>query len=145
MLRYAASDTDIIVTGRVPDIRPYLKNSDCMLVALEFGGGTRLKILEAFAAGCPVVSTPKGAEGIAAISGTHLMIATTDSEIVESAVEICLDRYIAKALIDNARGLIASTYDWPIIHRQIEQAVQRLALVENSRTAADSEIPSLRR
>jgi glycosyltransferase involved in cell wall biosynthesis len=54
----------IHVTGGVPDIRPYLYHADVSVVPLRIGGGIRLKILEALALGCPVVSTPVGCEGL---------------------------------------------------------------------------------
>jgi glycosyltransferase involved in cell wall biosynthesis len=135
MLDNAARDPDIVVTGRVPDIRPYLKNCDCMLVPLESGGGTRLKILEAFAAGCPVVSTPKGAEGLAAEDGTHLLIGVTDDELAELTVEICSRCDMAAALTDNARRLIASIYDWRIVHRELTKAVAALWTVPVGKVA----------
>src|SRR5262249_31565581 len=56
----------IEVTGGVPDVKPHLLRASVLAVPLDAGGGTRLKILEAFAAGLPVVSTAVGAEGIAA-------------------------------------------------------------------------------
>jgi glycosyltransferase involved in cell wall biosynthesis len=136
MLEHASRDPQVIVTGLVPDMRPYLKNSDCMLVPLELGGGTRLKILEAFAAGCPVVSTPKGAEGLAADAGTHLLIGSTDAELIAATVELCSRREIARQLTDNARRLVASRYDWAIIHREIALAAEDLRVC--SGTAASS-------
>src|SRR4051812_41704682 len=62
----------VVVTGGVPDVVPYFRDARCLVVPLESGGGTRLKILEAFAAGLPVVSTPVGVEGIDAQNGVHL-------------------------------------------------------------------------
>ena len=136
MLSYAADDPDIIATGWVPDIRPYLKNCDCMLVALEFGGGTRLKVLEAFAAGCPVVSTAKGAEGLLVASGTHLMIGNTNFELVDRTVQVCTNPALSAALIDNARGLVATMYDWPVVHMKIENALLGLGLGSGLRREA---------
>src|SRR5262249_33155974 len=61
------------VTGGVPSVRPYLAKASLLAVPLDSGGGTRLKILEAFAAGLPVVSTGVGAEGIAVIDGGDIV------------------------------------------------------------------------
>ena len=119
-------DPDIVVTGRVADIRPYLRASDCMLVALDYGGGTRLKILEAFAAGCPVVGTPKGAEGLPVTAGTHLIVGASDEELVERTAEMCTRPGIATALCANARGLVEQELDWPVVHAAIAAAVSRL-------------------
>src|SRR5262249_3505888 len=65
-VRELAERPGIEVIGNVPDVRPYLRQASVMAVPLDAGGGTRLKILEAFAAGLPVVSTAVGAEGIEA-------------------------------------------------------------------------------
>ena len=74
-VRRLASERRVVVTGSVPDMRPYLEQSHVVVVPLRVGHGTRLKILEAFAAGRPVVSTHIGAEGLHAESGRHLVMA----------------------------------------------------------------------
>jgi polysaccharide biosynthesis protein PslH len=81
MLQAAEKDPGIVVTGQVPDVRPYMAAASIMAVPLHHGGGTRLKILEAFAAGCPVISTAKGAEGLKAKDGEHLFIRNETEEI----------------------------------------------------------------
>jgi glycosyltransferase involved in cell wall biosynthesis len=69
---YAADD--IIMTGAVDRLAPYIQTADVAIVPLLDGGGTRLKILEYFAAGVPVISTAKGAEGIKAEQGKDILI-----------------------------------------------------------------------
>ncbi len=85
MLAAAAADPRIVVTGRVPDVLPYLQHASMMLVPLFEGGGTRFKIIEAFAAGLPVVSSAKGAEGLGAEPGKHLLLAGDLAGFVEAA------------------------------------------------------------
>ncbi len=63
MERLAAEDPDIVVTGSVPSMLPFLSRPCLMPVPLRHGSGTRLKVLEAFAAGYAVVSTAKGVAG----------------------------------------------------------------------------------
>lgn len=63
------------VTGTVPDVRPYLWGASVSVVPLRIGGGTRLKIYEAMAAGLPVVSTRVGAEGLAVADGRDICLA----------------------------------------------------------------------
>ena len=63
------------VTGRVEDVRPYLADAAVYVVPLRIGGGTRLKIFEAMAAGRAVVSTSVGAEGLPTENGRHLLLA----------------------------------------------------------------------
>ena len=61
-----AAEKNVEVTGTVDDVRPYYRRALAAIVPLRTGGGTRLKILEAMAAGVPVLSTTLGAEGLAA-------------------------------------------------------------------------------
>ena len=73
------SEANVEVTGTVEDIRPYYGEAIAAIVPLRVGGGTRLKILEAMAAGVPVVSTPLGAEGLAVSPGADILIAEKDA------------------------------------------------------------------
>jgi glycosyltransferase involved in cell wall biosynthesis len=95
----------------VADIRPHLSEAHALAVPLEAGGGSRLKILEAFAAGLPVVSTPIGAEGIEAQDGTHLLLAGR-SEISEAILRVIRNPTLALTLASNARVLAELQYDW---------------------------------
>jgi glycosyltransferase involved in cell wall biosynthesis/predicted O-methyltransferase YrrM len=88
MLAAAKRDSRIIVTGGVPDVRPYLRLADVSAVPLTEGGGTRLKILEAFAAQIPVISTTKGAEGLDVEDGVHLIVADDDERFAAAAAAV---------------------------------------------------------
>lgn len=100
----------VTVTGTVPDVMPYLAEASVMAVPLLSGGGTRLKILEAFAASVPVVSTDVGAEGIEAIDGVHLRIATVDR--FAQAIVDTLNDASREDMTSNARQLIKTHYEW---------------------------------
>ena len=69
------SYTGVQFQESIPDVLPYFRQADVLLVPLRYGAGTRVKILEAMAAGLPVVTTSKGCEGIDVRNGEHLMIA----------------------------------------------------------------------
>ena len=66
------------VTGTVPDVRPYYRDALAAVVPLRTGGGTRLKILEAMAAGVPVISSTLGAEGLAVTPDSDILISDPD-------------------------------------------------------------------
>jgi glycosyltransferase involved in cell wall biosynthesis len=103
-------------------VRPHLEQASIVAVALKSGGGTRLKILEAFAAGVPVVSTPVGAEGIAAEHGRHLLVVPRE-EFAEKIASL-LDRPAEGArLAVAARTLAASVYDWGVVGRRAAEIV----------------------
>ena len=70
----------------VPDVRPFLARCGFLVVPLRIGGGSRLKILEALAAGTPVVSTRVGAEGLELAPDRDLIVADTPDELVNAAL-----------------------------------------------------------
>lgn len=88
--------------GQVPDVKPYVRAADVVAVPLRQGSGTRLKILEAFAMGTPVVSTGLGAEGLDLVPDEHLALGETDEELAAAIIRIMLDRGFRHALVTNA-------------------------------------------
>lgn len=112
----------IEVTGGVPDVKPYLLRAAVLAVPLDAGGGTRLKILEAFAAGLPVVSTAVGAEGIAAEPGSHFALAERPA-FAEATAALLADRAGAGRMAERARGLAHDVYDWSRIGRKMVEVV----------------------
>lgn len=122
----AQREPRIMVTGSVPDVRPYLAAASVMVVPLLQGGGTRLKILEAFAAGCPVVSTAKGAEGIKVKDSEHLLIKNEVEELVEGISQLWSNPSLGKKLAVSAYELVEAEYSWQAVGRKIELAVQKL-------------------
>lgn len=104
----------ITVTGSVPDVGPYLARASVLAVPLDAGGGTRLKILEAFAAGLPVVSTRVGAEGLAAEAGTHYVQAERP-EFAEALTDLLTAPGQGTRMAHAARVLAGDLYDWHAI------------------------------
>jgi glycosyltransferase involved in cell wall biosynthesis len=111
------------VTGTVPSIVPHLAEAQVLAVPLESGGGTRLKILEAFAAGLPVVSTPVGCEGLGVRDGEHLLIADLD-RFAERMLCLLADPALANALAQRARFLARKQYDWGSIGTAAREAIR---------------------
>jgi polysaccharide biosynthesis protein PslH len=127
------SEPGVELLPNVGDVRPHLRAAHVLAVPLESGGGSRLKILEAFAAGLPVVSTPVGAEGLDASSGEHLLIAPM-SELADAVAKVLMDEALANRLAISARTLVAARYDWAEIGRAACDAVS--TLVGGDRAAA---------
>lgn len=105
-------DRSVTVTGYVPDILPYFGGADVYVAPLRIGGGTRLKILEAMAAGLPVVSTTLGAEGIALVDGRHALLADDPESFARAALGLLRKPSEGKALGATARQLAVGRYDW---------------------------------
>ncbi|EAZ88209.1 glycosyltransferase family 4 protein [Crocosphaera chwakensis] len=127
MLAVAEKDPDIIVTGSVREVQPYVAAASMMVVPLLHGGGTRLKLLEAFASGCPVVSTTKGAEGLGAIDGKHLLIRNTIEEIIEGIEKLWSEPSLRLELRNNAYELVKQKYSWEATYQGVQIAINNLS------------------
>lgn len=124
----ASSHRDIVVTGRVPDIRPYLWSSAVSVVPLRIGGGTRLKIYESMAAGVPVVSTTIGAEGLAVKSPDNVRLADTPEAFARACVELLTNAEENRRLAAAARQLVESQFGWDGVAARFEQILAQYAL-----------------
>ena len=122
MRALADADARVTVAGNVPDLTAYLRQAHVLAVPLQVGGGTRLKILEAFAAGVPVVSTPIGCEGIRGLDGEHLVITERDG-FADAITRLLADPAHACRLASAARFLAREHYDWEIVGREAAAAV----------------------
>jgi glycosyltransferase involved in cell wall biosynthesis len=105
----------IIVTGTVDDVRKYVRESSVVVVPLRYGGGTRLKILEAFAMGVPVVSTALGCEGITYENDRELLLADSPRALAEACVQLLSDGKKAAEIAKAARKLALRKYSWDVI------------------------------
>lgn len=126
MKQAAKNDPGIIVTGKVPDVRPYLAAASVVVVSLLEGSGTRLKILEAFAAGRPVVSTSKGAEGLEARDGEHLLIRDAIEDIVAGVSRLWSEPNLGQRLTSAAYELVTEKYSWQAVSYRVNKAIEDL-------------------
>ena len=126
ILSLAQSSANIEVKANVPDVTPYYQSAHVLAVPLESGGGTRLKILEAFAAGVPVVSTQVGCEGIEARPGGHLSVAERD-DFAAATVKLLTRPDRALVLATLARALVRERYDWTVVAKRACDAVEAAA------------------
>lgn len=127
----ALERASITVVGRVASVVPHLAQASVAVAPLHSGGGTRLKILEAFAAGVPVVSTTLGAEGLDVLPGEHMLVADTPSDFADAVIRVLGGRTLpAGYSTSNARELVRARYDWsnavvPALLDAQEQAITR--------------------
>jgi glycosyltransferase involved in cell wall biosynthesis len=117
----------IEVTGTVPDVRQYYRESVAAIVPLRAGGGTRLKILEAMAAGVPVVSTPIGAEGLAVSNSRDILLVDHDEEWLPALATLHADGPRWRELADAGRQLVRSRYDWDMVGQKLFRMYQQWA------------------
>ena len=102
----------IVVTGRVPEIKPYFAEATVFVVPLRIGSGTRLKILEALAMGKAVVSTSVGAEGLELRDGEEIFIADEPDAFAEAVTRLLTDSALRRRIGENGRARVEKDYDW---------------------------------
>jgi len=117
----------VTLTGFVDDVRPLVAGAGAAVVPIRQGGGTRLKILEAMALGAPVVATTKGAEGLDAIDGEHLLLADSPEDFAAAVVGLHRDSSLRQTLVDNARQLVRERYDWAVIMPRFLALIEQVA------------------
>ena len=108
----ASPSSGVMVTGYVADLQPFLGRSAVWIVPVHSGSGMRVKILEAFARGIPVVSTTVGMEGIAARDGEHLLVADEPDAFADAVLTLLRDPAEAARLARAGRRLVEESYDW---------------------------------
>jgi glycosyltransferase involved in cell wall biosynthesis len=116
----------IEVVGSVPSVLEYLHRAAVVVVPLRVGGGTRLKIYEAMAAGKAVVSTTIGAEGLDVTNGRDIVLADAPERIAAAVARLLQDAGERRRLEDAAHAT-ASRYDWSAIAEQLEAILARAA------------------
>lgn len=103
------------LTGYVDDVRPHLAAAAAVVAPLLAGGGTRLKILDAWAMGKAVVSTRVGAEGLAAREGENILLRDDAEGFASAIAEVVADRSLRERLGRSARRTVETTYAWEVI------------------------------
>jgi glycosyltransferase involved in cell wall biosynthesis len=104
----------IHLTGSVERVAPWLKAADLAVIPLTDGGGTRMKIIDCFAACLPVISTSKGIEGIPVVPGQHALVIDNWDSMIEAICECWETPDKAQALAREGRAL-AESMDWKAI------------------------------
>jgi glycosyltransferase involved in cell wall biosynthesis len=118
-LRRTTADCGMQMIGEVADVAPWYENSSAVVVPVRAGGGTRIKVLEAFSYQRPVVSTTAGIEGIDARDKEHALIADSPEVFAEGCVRLIDDRVLGERLAENAFSLFRQTYSVDAIKRTI--------------------------
>lgn len=111
----------VALTGHVDDIRPYVGSAACYVVPLRIGGGTRLKILDAWAMGKAVVSTSVGCEGLDAVDGQNILIRDEPAAFAAAVTMVLRDSGLRAALERNARATAEQKYSWTVIGEKMRK------------------------
>ncbi len=120
-----ARRSGVNVHGFVADLGPLYQRANVTIVPLRAGGGSRLKILEAFSYGLPVVATPAAAAGLDLSNGDQLLIADDDAELVVAALRITTDEKLAERLAASAARFVAENHDAEAVATRIADLANR--------------------
>lgn len=131
------ADPSIAVTGYVEDPAAYLKQTAVTIVPVSAGSGMRVKILEAFARGLPLVSTTIGYEGIDAKPGEHLLAADGPGDYADAVIRLLRDADEGRRLSENARRLVETHYDYRTACRPLDTLYERWSSARRAPLAAD--------
>lgn len=134
-LRAYASES-IEITGRVPDIRSYFELSMVFLSPLRLGAGIKNKVLEAMAMGVPVVATPLSCDGIPVTHGQHVMLGSTNDELIDSVFRLFKDARLRRQIRINGRRLIEQQFTWQRVANQYEDLYRRVIQERTERERA---------
>jgi glycosyltransferase involved in cell wall biosynthesis len=108
----ALAGDGVIVTGEVPDVRPFLDRAAVVIVPLRFGGGMRVKVMEALASGKAVLASRLAIEGLAVEDGDQVVLAETDEEFAAAAGRLLADAHGRERLATAARAWAVANLGW---------------------------------
>ena len=109
-----AQDESVRVTGAVPEMRPHLLACSIYIAPLRMGSGTRLKLLEAMAAGCAILATPLAAAGLEG-AGEAVALAEKADDFAQAALALLADSRRRAEMGRAARAFVAARYDWSLV------------------------------
>jgi glycosyltransferase involved in cell wall biosynthesis len=112
ILRYAEKDSQVIVTGRVPDIRDEYAKAHVLVAPVFSGKGTRYKVLEAMATETPVVGTGIALEGIGAQTDIDFLEGNTAEELANQTVRVLKDEKLQEKLGKSGRSFVMKNFSW---------------------------------
>ena len=118
-----ATEPRISLVGRVDSVDDYYLTADALVVPMRQGGGTRLKVIEALAAGLPIISTEMGMEGVGAQSDEHYLQVRSPEEF-NAVLKVIRDSPLAVERMTRQGLRLASQFMWPVIRKTMESSLR---------------------
>jgi polysaccharide biosynthesis protein PslH len=116
---------DILVTGKVPDVKPYLHQAAVYVAPLRMGSGTRLKLLEAMAAGCCIVATNVAAAGLDDDSKRAMLITDDETGFANAVLKLLQNPDLRGQLGAQAQRMVKVNYDWAALAARLMEVYER--------------------
>ncbi len=127
VLNFQKQDSSITVTGNIPDIRDAFKGAHVVAAPVFSGKGTRYKILEAMAAGTPVVATSIAVEGLGVEDGKHVLLADSAAQMTDKITKLLNNPKQRDQLSKRAKLFVTDQYDWKYISTKLDQVYQEFS------------------
>jgi glycosyltransferase involved in cell wall biosynthesis len=118
---FGIPQANLEVTGYVADPLPYLRETAVFIVPLHAGGGMRVKILDAWAWGLPIVSTTVGAEGLHILPGENILISDSPEEFAQATIQLLANPERGQSLAQSGRAWVEQHYSWRTIYQMWDQ------------------------
>ncbi len=134
---FEGAGRSVELVGFVEEIRSELERRAVFVCPILSGSGVRVKLLEAFASGIPVVSTRIGAEGLARKDGEFCALADDPEQFAAKVIEILNRPEQARGMTERARAEVEANWDMPLLTRRLEESY-RAVLREKRRTTCPS-------
>ena len=115
----ALAGPGVTVVGEVPEVQSYFARAAVYVIPMRMGSGARIKLLEAWAAGVPVVATTAGAAGLAGRAGEHLLVADDPATLAAQIGRLLVNPALGQRLAAAGRALVAARYDWSVVRPQL--------------------------
>lgn len=125
---------DVEVTGWVPSVGPYLARAACFVAPMTQGAGLKNKILEAMAAGVPVITTPIGCDGLAIVDEEQALVRTEAAGLAEATLRLLGDDALGARLAIAGQTLVRDRHTWPAVARQYEALYGEVIAERQART-----------
>lgn len=116
-----AADPRVVVTGTVPDLRPYLAQATVAVTPIRYGVGIQNKVLEALAMATPLISTPQATAALQLQPGQDLLIGNTPGAIAEAIITLLKDEVMRQRIGQAGRRYVETYHDWRMAAQKLEQ------------------------
>jgi glycosyltransferase involved in cell wall biosynthesis len=113
----------VTVAGRVEEVVPLYEKASAVVVPVRYGGGSRLKILEALAVARPVVTTRTGMRGLPVADGVHVLVADTPEAFASALARLRNEPGLVARLTQEGRRFVEAHHAWPELERKFAAVV----------------------
>ena len=131
MIRALAQNPSIVVTGSVPDIRPYLQRATMAVAPLTYGVGIQNKVLEAMACATPVVATPQAVSALNVLPGRDVLVAREAEAFAETVLDLLEAPQRQRQIGEAGRRYVEKHHPWAVIAEQLEEVYNEVISVRH--------------